>query len=182
MLGQLVCIDRRYQRMNCFNIREVQSLLKRKFFHDLVISADHHTLLNSTIMNLRYKTNNLSVLDSNTFLLNTAGVTYVPGNRFLDFTGLGTSEKGALDNRSYSGAYFFSILDLNFFAGLTTSLKSFVSSLLFYTNEAILPTSTSLMSTFYAYYVAILYNTYNIAMLQLSYVYFNYFNTSVYKR
>ena len=31
MLCQLVCVDRRYQRMNCFNIREVESLLKRKF-------------------------------------------------------------------------------------------------------------------------------------------------------
>ena len=28
MLGQLVCLDRRFQRMNCFNIREVESLLK----------------------------------------------------------------------------------------------------------------------------------------------------------
>ena len=32
MLCQLVCLDRRYQRMNCFNIREVQALLKGRFF------------------------------------------------------------------------------------------------------------------------------------------------------
>jgi len=32
MLCQLVCVDRRYQRMNCFNIRELQGNLKRKFF------------------------------------------------------------------------------------------------------------------------------------------------------
>ena len=31
-LCQLVCIDRRYQRMNCFNIKELQSLLRNKFF------------------------------------------------------------------------------------------------------------------------------------------------------
>jgi heme/copper-type cytochrome/quinol oxidase subunit 1 len=32
MLFQLVCTDRRYARMNCFNIRELQGILKRKFF------------------------------------------------------------------------------------------------------------------------------------------------------
>lgn len=32
MLSQLVCLDRRYSRMNCFNIREVESLLKTKIF------------------------------------------------------------------------------------------------------------------------------------------------------
>ena len=31
MLMQLVCVDRRYQRMNCFNVRELQGNLKRKF-------------------------------------------------------------------------------------------------------------------------------------------------------
>jgi hypothetical protein len=33
-LCQLVCIDRRYQRMNCFNIKEVQSLLRNRFIHE----------------------------------------------------------------------------------------------------------------------------------------------------
>jgi hypothetical protein len=32
MLCQLVCVDRRYQRMNAFNIRELQGILKRRFF------------------------------------------------------------------------------------------------------------------------------------------------------
>ncbi len=36
MLAQLVCVDRRYQRMNCFNIREFQSFLKGKFFQDML--------------------------------------------------------------------------------------------------------------------------------------------------
>lgn len=37
-LCQLVCIDRRYQRMNCFNIRELQSLLRNRFFEELTPS------------------------------------------------------------------------------------------------------------------------------------------------
>ena len=44
MLCQLVCLDRRYQRMNCFNIREVQALLKSRFYSDLINSHDHQPL------------------------------------------------------------------------------------------------------------------------------------------
>lgn len=38
-LCQLVCIDRRYQRMNCFNVRELQSLLRNRFFQELTPSS-----------------------------------------------------------------------------------------------------------------------------------------------
>jgi heme/copper-type cytochrome/quinol oxidase subunit 1 len=34
MLAQMVCIDRRYQRMNCFNIREIQTLLRSRYHPD----------------------------------------------------------------------------------------------------------------------------------------------------
>jgi sulfite reductase alpha subunit-like flavoprotein len=55
MLCQLVCVDRRYQRMNCFNIRELQGILKRRFFTDLVNSSDHHKFLNESTIGLRFK-------------------------------------------------------------------------------------------------------------------------------
>jgi heme/copper-type cytochrome/quinol oxidase subunit 1 len=58
MLMQLVCVDRRYQRMNCFNIRELQGVLKRKFFTDLVNTNDHRDFLNQSILGLRFKSNN----------------------------------------------------------------------------------------------------------------------------
>lgn len=58
MLCQLVCVDRRYQRMNCFNIRELQGILKRKFFTDLVNSNDHRDLFDKSILGLRFKNNN----------------------------------------------------------------------------------------------------------------------------
>jgi len=54
---QLVCVDRRYQRMNCFNIRELQGVLKRKFFTDLVNTNDHRDFLNQSIIGLRFKLN-----------------------------------------------------------------------------------------------------------------------------
>ena len=63
MLCQLVCVDRRYQRMNCFNIRELQGNLKRKFFSDLVNSNDHRDILNNTMIGLRFKIENLTLLN-----------------------------------------------------------------------------------------------------------------------
>lgn len=63
MLCQLVCVDRRYQRMNCFNIRELQGNLKRKFFSDLVNSNDHRDILNNTMIGLRFKIENFTSLN-----------------------------------------------------------------------------------------------------------------------
>jgi hypothetical protein len=62
MLCQLVCVDRRYQRMNCFNIRELQGILKRKFFTDLVNSSDSHKATDSTLINMRHKNNMSNIL------------------------------------------------------------------------------------------------------------------------
>lgn len=78
MLCQLVCIDRRYQRMNCFNIREIQSILKRKFFTDLINSHEHRTLLDKTAMGLRYKTDNINSINSNMFVFYNYGVEFAP--------------------------------------------------------------------------------------------------------
>ena len=55
MLCQLLCLDRRYQRMNCFNVRELQALLKNRFFNELVSSKDHHEFLGQTAIGIREK-------------------------------------------------------------------------------------------------------------------------------
>lgn len=57
MLCQLVCVDRRYQRMNSFNIRELQSILQRRFFTDLINTSDHHQMLESLAVSMRFKSN-----------------------------------------------------------------------------------------------------------------------------
>jgi hypothetical protein len=62
MLCQLVCVDRRYQRMNCFNIRELQGILKRKFFTDLLNTSDNHKNMESTLINMRHKNNMSNIL------------------------------------------------------------------------------------------------------------------------
>lgn len=68
MLCQLLCLDRRYQRMNCFNVRELQALLKNRFFTDLVSSKDHHEFFEQTAIGIRFKTNDLGVIYANTLL------------------------------------------------------------------------------------------------------------------
>ena len=74
MLCQLVCIDRRYQRMNCFNIRELQGILKRRFFTDLVNSSDFHKLLDSSMVGLRFKTGNQNSITPNSVLFYNYGL------------------------------------------------------------------------------------------------------------
>ena len=64
MLLHLVCIDRRYQRLNCFNIRQLQAMLKQRFFQDLINSNDHRTLINNSMIGLRYKTNSTNLIDT----------------------------------------------------------------------------------------------------------------------
>jgi len=86
MLCQLVCLDRRYQRMNCFNIREVQSLLKGRFFNDLFNSHDHHEFLNSLTIGLRFKTNSLDSIQPNYLLFYQYGLVTNPTTRSQSLT------------------------------------------------------------------------------------------------
>lgn len=114
MLCQLVCVDRRYQRMNCFNIREIQSILKRKFFTDLINTHEHHTLLDKTAMGLRFKTNNINSINSNIFVFYNYGIEFAPKIRSNYFF----SNEFNFQNISFFNnfSYFYSLITkfLNF--------------------------------------------------------------------
>lgn len=56
MLAQLICLDRRYQRMNCFNIRELQTLLKNKHHPDLWDEYLTRQFLSQVTISTRFKT------------------------------------------------------------------------------------------------------------------------------
>lgn len=56
-LCQLVCVDRRYQRMNCFNIKELQSLLRNRFYPEILPSNLLTASRDSKLGQLRYMTN-----------------------------------------------------------------------------------------------------------------------------
>jgi hypothetical protein len=85
MLCQLVCLDRRYQRMNCFNIREVEALLKGRFFPDLIQSYDHRLVLNNSVLALRFKQPNLSVLSNANLLFQSFGLNLASSRRSTNF-------------------------------------------------------------------------------------------------
>jgi hypothetical protein len=91
MLAQLVCVDRRYQRMNCFNIRELQSMLKKRFFTDLITTNDHRDLLHSTMIGLRYKNNSNSLLETDIFSFYTNGTTTSNKTKLIDLVNTNTS-------------------------------------------------------------------------------------------
>jgi hypothetical protein len=55
--------------MNCFNIRELQGILKRKFFTDLVNSSDSHKATDSTLISMRHKNNMSNILTYDQSLL-----------------------------------------------------------------------------------------------------------------
>ena len=91
-LCQLVCIDRRYQRMNCFNVRELQSLLRNRFFQELTPSSlifsnneSGKTLLN--YMNARSGTSSISNTSpfSNFFLFNPSNSLNLHSFNFRNF-------------------------------------------------------------------------------------------------
>lgn len=64
MLVQLVCLDRRYQRMNCYNIREIQTVLKSKYLPNGSDGVDAHLALDDTILGLRYQIGGLGFIDT----------------------------------------------------------------------------------------------------------------------
>ena len=91
MLMQLVCVDRRYEKMNCFNIRQLQGILKRRFFTDLVNSSDHREILSSSMIGLRFKNNNNINLNHDTLSFFKQGTTNSDRVRSSQFSNLYSS-------------------------------------------------------------------------------------------
>jgi hypothetical protein len=57
--------------MNAFNIRELQGILKRRFFNDLVNTTDHRQFMNQTLIGIRFKNNfNLSINPDTSLIYN----------------------------------------------------------------------------------------------------------------
>ena len=65
ILCQLVCIDRRYNRMNCFSIKELQSVLRNKFFKESLNYNLFNNKFNESSTGLKYKLNSLNLSNSN---------------------------------------------------------------------------------------------------------------------
>jgi len=68
--------------MNCFNIRELQGILKRKFFTDLVNSSEHKYLLDSSVIGLRFKNNLEDFIRPDQSLFYNYGLTMNPKSKY----------------------------------------------------------------------------------------------------
>lgn len=114
MLFQLVCTDRRYARMNCFNIRELQSILKDRFFVDLVSSHDHRDFFSGTMLGIRYKSNteNNSDLEINNFY--NFGLLNSNLNKIENFTNY-PNYRSSFSSRLILSYWDYSLLSSNFF-------------------------------------------------------------------
>ena len=139
MLCQLVCVDRRYQRMNCFNIRELQGILKRKFFTDLVNSTDNHKAVESTIINMRHKNNMSNILLYDQSLLYNFDLTTTSKQKTFAFTTTNnytySTFTGFITRPYYSG----NVIYLPNYSIFTNLLKDFI-------NFLGIPTITSLLT------------------------------------
>jgi hypothetical protein len=54
--------------MNCFNIRELQGILRMRFFSDLINSHEPHLFMDKVALATRFKTNNLDSINPNMLL------------------------------------------------------------------------------------------------------------------
>jgi hypothetical protein len=92
--------------MNCFNIRELQGILKRKFFVDLVNSHDHKSILEESMVGMRYKANQSlnTDLDYTTFYNFGLHTSKTRDNINYTFYGNqgGSSSRVFIDSTSYS--------------------------------------------------------------------------------
>lgn len=169
MLCQLVCVDRRYQRMNCFNIREIQSILKRKFFTDLINTHDHHTLLDKTSMGARFKTNNVGSINSNISIFYNYGIEFTPKIRMINY-----AEDAKFDH-SFTHLNPFALSLINYFQNFSSF--SYLNNSYFYLIKTLDPAKTYifLFKNFTFYIVKFLYsfptsssNFFEILVLKLS--------------
>lgn len=79
VLCQLVCVDRRYQRMNCFNMKEVESLVRNRFFYELLDQNMYNMEINNAFVGLKNKVN------ADNYLNNTINNSYNNLNFSLTF-------------------------------------------------------------------------------------------------
>ena len=132
MLCQLVCLDRRYQRMNCFNIREIQTLLKTRFYADLLSESHQHIFLNRSTPTLRFKTQDLNFLNSCQVILHKYGVLTTPSTRQQTFSSVyDVLPSSVLSPSLTSNLSQFSVVNTFYY----TTIQSFTTSL---------PTTTNL--------------------------------------
>ena len=99
--------------MNCFNLTELQSLFQTKFFKNLLTYSDNREFLSNTLIGLRFKLNNLNVIDNNQFLFNQYGLNTFSSSLTFETSSNYLFKSSSL--KSFFSQYPFSISNLVFF-------------------------------------------------------------------
>jgi hypothetical protein len=102
--------------MNCFNIRELQGILKRRFFVDLVNSHDYKNILSSTMLGVKYKLNSQTNLSLDSVLFYNWGVLKTSTSNIYEFR-----NSGFVPSRKFSS--FFDMY-VHFFLKITVNISS----------------------------------------------------------
>lgn len=105
MLCQLICIDRRYQRLNCFNMRQLETILRRQFFVDFLSTGDHRQLMTNTMVGLRFKVGQEQSAQPDQFSFYKFGLTNQDNLRVTFFEPRGVSNSNS--NSSFKHFFFF---------------------------------------------------------------------------
>jgi heme/copper-type cytochrome/quinol oxidase subunit 1 len=146
MLCQLVCVDRRYQRMNCFNIRELQGILKRRFFTDLVNTNDFRMLMDESIIGLRFKTNGEAFNTNSALLVYKYGTTTASKNPSILFNNTSTiNSRNFLNQNSFGFEILASLQTLTLEKFSLSNAFSFLKGLLHLTFSSF-PSYASVLS------------------------------------
>jgi len=113
MLCQLICIDRRYQRLNCFNMRQLETILRRQFFTDFLSTGDHRSLMTNTMIGLRFKLNQQQSIQPDQFSFYRFGLTNYDNRRATFFEPRGVSTS---NSSSTVKSFFFFCIDSYLFS------------------------------------------------------------------
>jgi hypothetical protein len=124
--------------MNCFNIRELQGILKRKFFTDLVNSSEHKYLLDSSVIGLRFKNNLEDFIRPDQSLFYNYGLTTNPKSKSYMLQNLNVLPSQGKNFSSYDN-YIMSYLTKATVSGSNNLIPTLNSTILQPLNEILIP-------------------------------------------
>jgi hypothetical protein len=109
MLAQLICLDRRFQRMGCFNIREIQTLLQTKDSSHSTESQDQRDLVNDTILGIRLRGMGFEDLQSGHKARLFEGLSLIPTRRDREYFTTGVSALGSGTTLPHDSPFSFGV-------------------------------------------------------------------------
>jgi len=113
MLCHLVCTDKKYSKLNYFNIKQYQGLIRHRHFAELINGNEHHTILNPTMTAVRFKLNGHNATEQNIMLFYRYGITNLSKPKNINFKASYSQNYNML-NKNNINTFFFTKFN-NFF-------------------------------------------------------------------